>query len=374
MSRPSENRFDTFPIRTGRQELSEPSHESNFASNLRATAPVFQPQQHSKPLAESQSSLPLDETQQPIMLFDPFAMDMNGIPWYHYMYPVPTTPYRKRGKNRKYVGLKPRGYTNGLSPTKAVRSDDTQAVMRRAETTDQAKETSVSELRDIPLGKAKENTVSSPMPILAPPLSHMELRLDELPTNAKRSYEEASPFATQMDSVTRQDPLRNYGGLGRVTKPIDWSSIHNVPSTFQSRPSHFPTPQDPWAAGRLGSQANVHAGFGCNGQPRYSQQYPGRQPYHRRSGGNGLYDNCPAYQGRNPHAAAGVPLHATAPFPNPLPPPGPRIRIDGSNPKEYVGYREAGKKEPCGEMIIESAVEWGGGPTCNKCDESEGGC
>ena len=169
-----------------------------------------------------------------------------------------------------------------------------------------------------------------------------------------------------MDSVTRHDPVRNYGGLGRARKPIDWSSIHNVPSRFQSRPSRFSTPQGP--------QDNVHAGLERNGQPPYSQQYPGRQPYHRRSGGNGLYDNfSPAYQGRNPHAAAGVPLHATAPFPNPLPPPGPRICIDGSNPKEYVGYRVPGRKEPCGEMIIESAVEWGGGPTCNKCDESEGG-
>ena len=371
ISRPSENRFDTVPTRTGGQEHSEPSQESNFASNLRATAPVFQPQQHSKPLAETQSGPPpnIIQQQQPIVLFDPFALDMNGIPWYHYMYPVPISPYRKKGKNRKYVGPKSRGYTNNSSPTTAVRSDDTQAATRLIQATDQAQENPVSELMDTSPGKVKDITVSSPMLIPGPPI---KLHSKELSANIKRSSQTTSPFATQMDSVTRQDLVCNDGGLGRTKTPIDWSSIHNVPSGFQSRSSHLPPLQDSRVACLEDPQANVHPGFGRTRQPTYSQQYPGRQPYHRRPGSNGLYDNfSPAYQGRNPRAAAGVPLHATAPFPTPLPPPGPRIRVGYSTRKEY-GYRAPAKKEPCGEMIIESAVEWGGGPMCNKCAESDG--
>jgi hypothetical protein len=39
---------------------------------------------------------------------------------------------------------------------------------------------------------------------------------------------------------------------------------------------------------------------------------------------------------------------------------------------EHFGDEAPGNKELCGGIIIESAVEWGGGPTCNKCAESEG--
>jgi hypothetical protein len=383
MSRMTKNRSDNLLIHTSRQELSEgeASQKSVLASNLRATAPVFEPQQAKTPIMENQQSLPLESTQQPIMLFDPFALDMNGIPWYHYMYPVQNTPYMRKTKNRKHIRPKPRGATNGSSPTKAERAVNREVEISMAMSADRTKEASVSALVEASTTTVQGNTGLSHKSIPAPRPSSLQTSVprgqkahsEELPTDVKRSSKEMSPFAVQMDSVTSRAPVQKDGTLGRATRPIDWSSIHNVPSGFHSRPSHFPVPQDPYPAVPFGLQGSAHAGFGLNGQAQYEQLYHGRQPYHRRPGGNGLYDNfSPAYQGRNPHAAAGVPFHATAPFPTPLPPPGRRTSVVGSTSNEHFGYDSLGNKEPCGEIIIESAIEWGGGPTCNKCAESEG--
>jgi hypothetical protein len=385
--RMTQNRSDNLPIHTSRQELneSEASQKSVFASNLRATAPVFEPQRPNTPIMELQQSQPLEITQhqQPIMLFDPFALDMNGIPWYHYMYPVPNTPYLRKTKNRKHIRPKSRGATNGSSPTKAERNVDRQVEINLAMSADQTKDASVTALVEASTTTVNGNKGLTNMSVPAPRPSPLQTSVprgqephsEELPTDVKRSSKETSPFADQMDSVTRRAPVQKDGTLGRATRPIDWSSIHNVRSGFHSRPSLFAVPKDPYPAVPFGLQGSAHAGVGLNGQAQYEQLYHRRQPYHRRPGGNGLYDNfSPAYQGRNPHAAAGVPLHATAPFPTPLPPPGPRTSVVGCNSKEHFSYDSPDNKEPCGEIIIESAIEWGGGPICNKCAESEGDC
>jgi hypothetical protein len=96
--------------------------------------------------------------------------------------------------------------------------------------------------------------------------------------------------------------------------------------------------------------------------------------------GNGLYEGRGprSFRNRNWNASAGVPLEATAPFPNPVAPPGPQRTVEQAGPsaecansKEYVGYTIVKReKKTCGQMIIDPAMEWHG-QLCNKCDSKQ---
>ncbi|KAF1936648.1 hypothetical protein EJ02DRAFT_459372 [Clathrospora elynae] len=80
---------------------------------------------------------------------------------------------------------------------------------------------------------------------------------------------------------------------------------------------------------------------------------------HRNNRGNGLYG------GRG--NAAGVPIDATAPPPNPTPPQGRQDQAQtyGTVPVDYSGYTIG--KESCGLVNITVATERGGGEPCNAC-------
>ncbi|KAJ4299907.1 hypothetical protein N0V90_005154 [Kalmusia sp. IMI 367209] len=73
-----------------------------------------------------------------------------------------------------------------------------------------------------------------------------------------------------------------------------------------------------------------------------------------RSIGNGLYNSF----GRGGFHPIGMPIEATTPFPDPIPP---------SGRKEYVGYTTGNVPEGCGVIDIDRAAEWGG-RACNKCE------
>lgn len=76
---------------------------------------------------------------------------------------------------------------------------------------------------------------------------------------------------------------------------------------------------------------------------------PSRRRAHYHTG-NGLYGG---------RGSVGVPLHATAPFPNPVPPMG--RPADG-----YVGYNFG--TGACGTIDIGKAFEHGGRQACNACE------
>lgn len=383
ISRRTEPQYNTFPARSSRQGPSEASQEPTIPSNLRATAPVFEPQQPGEPVAGNQSNLRNEPNlpQQAELPFDPFALDiLYRIPLYHHMYPLQGVPFEyngrrlprspKKGKNKKYVpnqsarGRTPRGYTDDSSPTKAERSGDSQGTTEIGKLPTQAKDESFRETKDTFASQAKGNTTPTPMQA-----SIQEPRADKRSGEFfKGSSRENTPFMMQMDTITRQGSIQtNRGSVGRASRQIDWSSIHNVPS--HSQLPYFESQQGPGAMRPYGQPVHAYPRFGRNTLSSFTSLYRGRQPHYRQHGGNGLYDNfSPAYQGRSHHAAAGVPMHATAPFPNPVPPPGPRIRLAGDTPESYVGFGVQGEKKDCGVIEIEKALEWVGGPTCNKCD------
>ncbi|KAF2787406.1 hypothetical protein K505DRAFT_421796 [Melanomma pulvis-pyrius CBS 109.77] len=381
ISRGAEPQYNTFPNRSSRQGPSEASQEPTIESSLRATAPVFEPQQLDEPVAGNQSN-PRNEpslSQQVEVPFDPYSLDfLYGIPMYHHMYELPfeyngngrrlpRSP--KKGKNKKYVsnqssrGRAPRGCTDESSPTKAERSGDSQGTTKGKSPT-QANDESFCEAKDTSTSQAKGNTTTTPMQasIQEP---GADKRFGEFFEGSSR---ENTPFVMQMDTINRQGSIQiNRGSVGRTSRPIDWSSIHNVPSHSQS--PYFEAQQGPSGMRPYSQPVHAYPRFGRNDLSSFTSIYRGRQPHYRQHGGNGLYDNfSPAYQGRSHHAAAGVPMHATAPFPNPVPPPGPSNRLIGDTPKSYVGFGVQGEKEPCGVMEVDKGLEWAGGPACNKCD------
>jgi len=373
------SRYDTFPARSNSQGPSEASQGSNIASNLRATAPIFKPQLSDDTVTDNQLEPPDNCSQlQPDTLFDPFGLDvLYAAQLYHHMFPVPTVPFGqlsrryskspRKSRNKKFTpnqyprGPKAREYTNDPSPTKEGQSHGSRDASGPNESSPDAKNESE---KNASANQAEDKTTPSPKPhsdggIHSRDAEKLNIHCSEAP------LEENIPFTTQIDAVIRQGTWHgnNATTSQRPREAFDWSSIHNVSSSSYS--PHIGPPQN----ARLYSRsAPTYPGFGGNHLIQFPTQRRGKPAYPRRYGGNGLYDNfSPAYLGRNYHAAAGVPIHATIPFPNPVPPPGPRGHIEGGTPKEYVGFSVGGEKKTCGEVVIESANEWIGG-TCNNCE------
>lgn len=73
-----------------------------------------------------------------------------------------------------------------------------------------------------------------------------------------------------------------------------------------------------------------------------------------RNVGNGLYNTF----GRGHFRPVGMPIDATAPFPDPIPP---------SGRKEYVGYAIERTRDGCGVTDVDRASEWVG-QACNTCE------
>ena len=122
-----------------------------------------------------------------------------------------------------------------------------------------------------------------------------------------------SPFAGQLDVIARQTNLRTDSHTQHQPQN-DLTTVRNVP---------------------------LHDSHGGN------VSAPSRRRMHRTD--NGLYGS---------RGYTGVPLHATAPFPNPIPPMG--------RPNEdYVGSTMVPKA--CGVIQIEKAHELIGGQVCHAC-------
>ncbi|KAF2186457.1 hypothetical protein K469DRAFT_138665 [Zopfia rhizophila CBS 207.26] len=355
------------------QPRNELSPHSSLSSDLRATAPVFVPQQQAGIFTDRPNLLFECNQPQGVVPFDPFLFDMFGIPMYHYMYPVPmggdtgfefntsplSSPSKKAGRNKNKKtwsqnprprGRKPRNggsaassQTKGpweLNPTKAV-GDDGTASEPQADTTPRVSKATLAEAPNLNTGM--------------------------LSVEHEASFRNLSPFAHQLEAITEQAARRN----SQSNERIDWSTIHNVNSTHSPQPP-FNTPQGPSNSRTFHTNPsrNSNIGFGHYNIPpfRHSRGNTGR--HFRQHANNGLYADPGSYYGRR-NAGVGVPLNATAPFPDPVPPKGPmRSRVEGGTPKEYIGYRasEEDRKpsEGCGCVDIVEAVEWGGG-TCQKC-------
>lgn len=410
---------------------SESSLLSSLTSGLRPEAAEFVPQRRTAmeypatmPPPQSAMSyrppVPTEwmnpqETQQfpaleaPNVPFDPFGLDAYGRPLYHLMYPVPIGPgtpydlskYRtfnrspKKAKKKRYDGTSKRerksrdGGTDG-SPNKGGPTENGHTENHTSAVTEDEK---------------------TPRPTPAVPArSTSPFHVENFATSISQVDDSQDPFRSQLEEIRDQAAALHLNGNAIVdqakgdmsrSETVGCASRILVPQDPPFRPQYpsfeAPRPRGPrddrsYDEGYSGpaftqiqsdfnSLPSSYQGYGYN-RHRYSNSRSDLYPSH----GNGLYEGRGprSFRNRKWNASAGVPLEtieATAPFPNPVAPPGPQRTVEpvqtGPNgeatghSKEYVGYtidKPRHERKTCGQMIIEPSMEWHG-QVCNKCDD-----
>ncbi|KAF2822411.1 hypothetical protein CC86DRAFT_357233 [Ophiobolus disseminans] len=299
------------PRRTG----STHSLQSSGASDLRATAPEFIPCGASKTSAVTKAVIPTPSADPTTDLLgdQKFELDMYGIPWFYYMYQVQFA-YNQgfhygRSRSPKKFGRKK--HRSSLTPPIATES------MQYAS------------------GPAADSISGRDMP---PPVSTISLAEQRAQQKHHNSTREVSPhdgasagdqmfpaFTAQQDVIARETRLVDTTNMPRGPA-VDLSTCRNVP---------------PFAGTRnTAPQADYYNTMPARG-------YHNSRHHFNRSD-NGLY----SYGGRG---TTGVPMHDTAPFPNPIPPQG---RPNG-------GFND---NPPCGAVDVVFAAERVGGEACNVCE------
>lgn len=303
---------------------------SSLASELRATAPEFVPEKSQISKSKDrpgEEATPVELDEAPVMPSF-YTLDSYGVPCLYYMYPVPYVFPQGFGKARAKSPRKfrPRKQRSTLSSPVELeilnpRSENNGADVSRASVT--------SEI-GTQLCRVSATSERTRVHVLEPETQRSARRLSSDQSHTRNDVESSSdaeclkedsltPFARQIDMITRQAAIRNVGSGNKkhnLALDIDLTTIRNVG-----------VPQGP-----------RDMGLGYN-------RVSFRRPYR----GNGLYGG---------RGTVGVPMYATAPFPDTVAPMG--------RSSEYVGYTVGG--EACGRVDIDVAAEWGGGPACHGCE------
>ncbi|KAL6706935.1 hypothetical protein ACN47E_004885 [Coniothyrium glycines] len=306
-----------------RHQDSDISEQSRLGSELRATAPEFTPQPESQSIRTSLSVAPLETPE----------LDQYGIPWFYYMYPLQIAYQQgfRNGRAKSPRKFKPYKQRSSVAPP-----GDGQGVARRAA---ESSLHTVSESSKNPehintiLANVNSGSVGDPLPNQE---NVQGFSATQSPASNKNVDTVASiePFAAQHAIVTRQTARRDRDDANGPRQPnIDLTSIRNVGLPYGPRNMHAPA-----------YYTVPHRAYRSN----------------QRYGGNGLYGG---------RGYVGVPMYATAPFPDPVPPPGRLNDHEHLRPLglgQFPGYTIG--TEACGSVDIMTAVERGGSNACNTCD------
>ena len=327
--------------RTLRQTRSSPLLRSSRPFEFRPTADVFIPNRPAEAVPDNSNKATkiasdTDQVQPPVEGFNPYAFGATNLPMYYHMYPVPVGPgafydfrsFRKprspKKKNNRYLPRRDR---------KAV-SDETAPSPTKSESVDD--NISIKELK--PEEKGPIQSSSQPSSLADSQRSCTEQLRESVgsPTDGP-SFE---PFASQLDAIARQAALRKekQKSVGRASRRIDWTGVRNV--------HYSPANVQPM------TDVNAPRGYGvCDSwfNPQLAQGGPSQTNTLRHH--------------RFRYAPAGVPLESSAPFPDPVAPSGPARHGVSSSAPTHAASQGTG----CGQMMIETAAEWGG-RACNKCD------
>ncbi|EUC42786.1 hypothetical protein COCMIDRAFT_39199 [Bipolaris oryzae ATCC 44560] len=312
-----------------------PAHTS-ICSDLRPTATEFVP----KMMFTSGSSeratdpTPIAPLQDVPGLPDMTVLDRNGIPFLWYMYGIQFA-YEQGFRNgrpkspRKFKPKKIRGLALSSDDAPHTRPHDNPVVVMR-------------KLDSMP-APAKQEVPSTELVLRPTVPAHDPCPVYSQETIQPNSQDDG-PMHEACGTVTNQpftrqfDKIAEYTGTRGNNTPrhynIDFTKIQNA---------GFPT-------GPRSMQGHVY-------------HNPSRYDYrnHRRLG-NGLYG------GRG--NAAGIPIGATAPFPNPVPPQGRPDQMHNHNGGASDCTEYSIGMEACGMIDIVSATELIGGRPCNACDPS----
>lgn len=328
---PSRGRSQEYIPNVRKQVQSEQSALSSLGSDLRATAPAFVPQLpeskrsanpvHGASLPEQSETFPTDFS----------SVDRNGIPWLYYMYPIQFAYDQgfRNGRTKSPRKFKPKKQRQSLSlephqhQPQQTTSPSTEAVSIAVPATHYTQRQSSAELMPpppVPTDRRRDKTPHTELPqhTSSEPTSEVSPACDDT----------SSPFSTQLDIIAQQSSVGN-------TMPINSSRYSNIDlTTVRNVGLPFPQP---------------------NFRPPTYYTIPYRHNrHHYRSGGNGLYGG---------RGCVGIPMHATAPFPDPVAPQGRPLHSNVLNqPRGFaIG------SESCGFVDIAVAAERGGGEACNTC-------
>ncbi|KAF1837177.1 hypothetical protein BDW02DRAFT_566421 [Decorospora gaudefroyi] len=302
-----------------------PEKSDRMGSDLRATAPEFIPQPAAAPspvIWETNARAPVSIYDLPGLPADTSELDRNGIPFFWYMYTAQFAYEQgfRNGRSKSPKKFKPKKQRSSLSsPVNAQQQTFSQVVPT----------TAVKSATPLPAAAKQRMTSAELMP--PPPIprrrgdpsrenSDPGLQFHES-ESAFSNHGSRQPFSEQFDLIAEQAALSNSTNNTPRHYTIDLSTVRNV--GLPSGPRNM-NPSTYYTVPRHGYRNHRHPG-------------------------NGLYG------GRG--NAAGIPMDATAPFPNPVPPQG---RPD--QPEYTMG------KEACGRVDIAFAAERIGGETCNACD------
>ncbi|KAI4952363.1 hypothetical protein J4E91_002832 [Alternaria rosae] len=308
------------------------SSQSSMGSDLRATATEFVPQlpTTTSPIDATTENTPLSPSRDLAGLPEATVLDRNGVPFLWYMYGVQFA-YEQ-------------GYRNGRpkSPKKWK--------------TPRKQRTSVSSPADAPPYSSKAVPIANPGP--ATPLSAASKQRmtsaeppppPPLPARPRQEthQENYHPGSSRMRSTPQVlEPSPNQPFAHQLGLIAERTALNS--RTNSNAPRHFSVNPQPWVGFPSGPR-NAHP-------PTY---YTVPRHGHRNNRGNGLYG------GRG--NAAGVPIDATAPFPNPTAPQGRPDQRQTYEPAavDYPDYTIG--KECCGLVNITVATERAGGEPCNAC-------
>lgn len=309
------------------------SSQSSIGSDLRATAAEFVPlpPTTTSPIDTATENAHLSPSLDVAGLPDATVLDRNGIPFLWYMYGVQFA-YEQ-------------GYRNGRpkSPKKYKPS--------------RKQRTSFSSPADAPPYSSKAVPITTPWPATPLPAAAKQRMTSAelmppppLPTRPRQeeTHQEIYHPGTSRMRPTPQvlEPSPNQPFAHQLRLIAEQTGLHN--RTNRNAPRHFGVNAQPWVGFPSGPRNAHHPTYYT--VPRYG---------HRNNRGNGLYG------GRS--NAAGVPIDATAPFPNPTAPQGRPDQRQTYEPAaiDYSQYTIG--KESCGLVNINVATERGGGEPCNAC-------
>ncbi|KAF2274326.1 uncharacterized protein EI97DRAFT_126191 [Westerdykella ornata] len=367
-----------------RKTPGESSLLSSLKSGLRADVPEFIPQGHpaaQDQVAPSNEAVEYSQFPQPLPSFDPFGWDPYGNPCYNMLYTIQTVPpgatydcgsyqpwlergaiiWPKHGKIRKSNGSPRRPRQNRSADGSGSPSKHQRAQLPREAVQLQECET-------------PENGDTTPRPAAAtPPPSKASTERPADNGNVEFcNAERSEPFRGQLDMISELAATMTGISTGRgarhftpnllesvVNREDDHSSVHQG----GQRPHGGPIDYDHLAT--LDPAASGYATILAGGSVVHNR-FQGRPPRQERARGH-------HNRNWNSSVGAGVPLEATAPFPNPVPPRGPRRSDDEqafnavpSNAQSYMGYI-VNNRNTCGHIQVVRTDEWSN-RLCNTCD------
>ncbi|KAJ4316654.1 hypothetical protein N0V94_005335 [Neodidymelliopsis sp. IMI 364377] len=307
---PIRGRSRQFELNQRHATVGEATPQSTSSSDLRATATEFVPGRN-----DGCSKVENDAAAQAQILPDMYALDGYGIPWFYHLYPIPyyypPPPQHVRSRSPKKFRHKKQRWILNKSPERL--QNESQGMEIQAETAafSSAQDTSIEQATTTKDAQDTTDTRDTEyVPVATPCLKPVE-----------------GPFSSQLDMVAHQTSLQNHGSTVKPSH-VDLTTIRNVPSR------HEPT--------QLNLQGHA--------------TIPTRRRTNRQAG-NGLYGG---------RGNAGIPLYATAPFPDPVPPFGGQTEHHSRDSGAYIGYAIATKS--CGIIDVEKAAEHGGARACNTCE------